>query len=210
MCPYKRPSTLPLHWGPEGSDGIFCCFINFIFQCDIQKELNFMLSPHIWLPLLLAVLEPFPLLFRLLIGQHVLTLGGCSAATSFGVRLTSFNSLRTRSHGDEIILKFSRRVQGFYREKCIFKNTPARVEKAEVNQPSPVLLKPSLSICRCMDEEHLTQWPPQSTQWAVPPVQAHQKHLTNPPGGDCITENRKQTSNSKLTYNPARKHSDYF
>lgn len=64
------------------SDGIFLHFINLIFQCNIQKWLSLLVSPHMTLFMLhhsccccwaFSSNAQFPPFFRLLIGQHVCT-----------------------------------------------------------------------------------------------------------------------------------------
>lgn len=61
--PDKCASTLPPRWRGEASDDVFLHFINFIFQCYIQKYLNFIDSSHVRLPLrwpiAVAVVLPF-------------------------------------------------------------------------------------------------------------------------------------------------------
>lgn len=62
----------------------------------------------------IVVIEPFPLLFRLLNGQHALTLRGYGATSCFGVYLTSSDGLFVQLHTPQIILKCSLCVSGSY------------------------------------------------------------------------------------------------
>lgn len=80
---------------------VFLPFIDFIFRRYIQKQLNFVVRPHLWRPLVLC------LCCWALSGN-----AADSANSWFGVCLTSPNSLRVRSDIDRIIFECPRCVLG--------------------------------------------------------------------------------------------------
>lgn len=97
-------STFPLCWLDEKRQMAFSCVcVDFIFQCYIQKWLNFTVSPSCMTPSYCH--WAIPHFLRLLMGQYAPTLRGYIATSGFGVHLTLPDSLRTRWHVDKTILK---------------------------------------------------------------------------------------------------------
>lgn len=102
-------TCLPLQRGKQVSDGVFLCFLGFIFQFNTQKEPNAIVSPHTWLTTaprhwrcaITPANLPFLLVFTLLISQRDLTL----LCRHLSIRPCTWHHMtaRKRLHVDEII-----------------------------------------------------------------------------------------------------------
>lgn len=101
-------------------------FINCILQCHIQRELH-CLSTYVY-PECCAVVEPFPLWSRLLIGRRDLTFSPVSSVITTtcwcGMPLTSADSLHVFGCGQDYF-----NMVGVYRDFFI---NPVAIENSHV------------------------------------------------------------------------------